>query len=420
MAEPVIVPRMAEKQNSHKVPYGCSAEQLQGIVHLAQLACAQYDPIEERITWCTPDWLKAYPSLGVGACWTNSASDTVNETGNEAINGAANEATNIATNEETREAVENEFNKSKFEELEKLYNSLKGKDSVSASLRCELSNVVKKMSIYRQPDEMIVLLLSEPSVVSQEPDATDMHLYMQARESMFTTSRTISVSEMATTLAHEIKQPIATITNILKGVRIRLGKSDVKDEMMETALEKALEQAEFTDSVINRIRDFTQARRPKQQVLDMGEILNESLSLMDWFLSANHCDVQLRIGDGPLFCDGDPTMLQQVIANLVRNGVEAMQERSAKDRQLLVECQRQNESVRISIKDSGHGLKIEEKTLFVPFTTSKANGMGVGLNICRSFVELHQGRLWLSPNKEGGCTSHIELPQAAFSVGQTG
>lgn len=376
MAEPNGVPRMAEVSDNIDVVKGCSIEQLQTIMQLAQLASALLDPVSEKIIWCTADWLKAYPWLGVGALW----SQAINES----------------------------------DELVKVYESFDGQDAFTASLYCKKLDSMKQLSLTRQQDGIIVLLLSEPT-----PAANDMHLYMQARESMFTTSRTISVSEMATTLAHEIKQPISTISNILKGLLIRLSQSGMKDEMMETALNKALDQAEFTDSVINRIRDFTQARRPQQQVLDMGEVLRESLSLMDWFLSANQCNVELNIGDGPLLSEGDPTMLQQVIANLVRNGVEAMYERLAKDRILLVECQRRNESIRISIKDFGHGLKVEEKTLFVPFTTSKANGMGVGLNICRSFVELHQGRLWLSPNSEGGCTSHVELPRTTADVGQS-
>ena len=375
MAKPASAPGTTQSSGSKDGLGQCSFEQLQSVVQLAELAAAMLDPNLKKIVWCTPDWCAALPTLNVGGCWLSGIDE--------------------------------------FNELAEINASFENKNTSSTSLHCEELNCVKQLFAYPQEDGTIILLLREPRSA-----ANDMHLYMEARESMFTTSRTISVSEMATTLAHEIKQPISTISNILKGVRMRLSQRDVKDEMMVTALEKAMEQAEFTNSVINRIRDFTQARRPQQQVLDMVEVLNESLSLMDWFLSANQCKVRLEMGEGALMCDGDPTMLQQVIANLVRNGVEAMHERLPKDRLLVVECKRRNEYIRISIKDYGHGLERDEDTLFVPFTTSKANGMGVGLNICRSFVELHQGRLWLSPNTDGGCTSHVELPQVKSDVGR--
>lgn len=238
----------------------------------------------------------------------------------------------------------------------------------------------------------------------------DMRQYMQARELLFTTSRTISVSEMATTLAHEIRQPIATITNILRGVRMRLSRGEASSVKIEEALDKALGQAQFTNSIISRIRDFTDARRPKQQSVEICELLHESLVLMDWLISNSHCRLALDLPQEPLHCDGDRTMLQQVLVNLLRNGVEAMQEREPSTRLISVSAKVHGESVRIGIHDHGHGLEGKEDTLFVPFATSKSNGMGVGLNICRSFVELHQGRLWLAPNEDGGCTSFVELP----------
>lgn len=264
---------------------------------------------------------------------------------------------------------------------------------------------VVQLAVRKLTDERVVLQLHASTMATD-----DMHLYMQAREHMFTTSRTISVSEMATTLAHEIKQPIGTITNILRGVKLRLAKPGTPMEQIEQALDKALEQANFTNSVITRIRGFTQARRPQQQMLNLGKLTRDSLSLMDWLLSASQCRVELQVADEPLACKGDPTMLQQVLVNLLRNGIEAMEDLEPVERCLKIECAPVGQNIRVSIHDKGHGLEGTEQTLFVPFATSKSSGMGVGLNICRSFIELHQGRLWLSPNAAGGCTSCIELP----------
>ena len=291
------------------------------------------------------------------------------------------------------------------DELAQLFAKLEKNGSCSGQVWCEGVRQTKLLSLSQLDSGAVALQLSDAQAVSD-----DMHSYMQARESMFTTSRTISVSEMATTLAHEIKQPIATITNILKALLIRLERDDLPADQLEKALNGAMEQAQFTKSVINRIRDFTQARRPSQQRIDVAKLTREALVLMDWLLSTSHCRTELIVSDEPLYCQGDPTMLEQVLINLLRNGVEAMQDRNLDDRVITVECQRHVRSVRVSIRDNGHGIEGKEKSLFVPFSTSKASGMGVGLNICRSFVELHQGRLWLAPNVDGGCTSNIELP----------
>lgn len=337
------------------------------LINQSGSALALLDPHSDRLVWCSSAWEAALPELNGQRSWSDSLGS--------------------------------------WQELARLYHNFEEHGPCSAVLWCERSKQSKELGFKQLESGVISLHLQEHLRTTD-----DMHLYMQARETMFTTSRTISVSEMATTLAHEIKQPIATITNILKGVRIRLKRSDTQPEQLEEALDNALEQAQFTNSVINRIRDFTQARRPQQKIIDIASLTQESLSLMDWLLSTNQCRTELIISDEPLYCQGDPTMLQQVLVNLLRNGVEAMQDCDPAHRLLTIECKRNGGSSRVSIRDHGHGLEGKEQKLFVPFSTTKATGMGVGLNICRSFIELHQGRLWLSPNSDGGCTSNVELP----------
>ena len=349
-----------------------SHAQLEELMDAGEQAHALLDPSIDKIIWCSAGWLSTFPDWVVGESW-------------ELILGSS-------------------------QKLADLYRSLENQSRIAETIANPLSGDLLDFQLYTLSDGIIGL-----RAVARPMTAENIHLYMQARENMFTTSRTISVSEMATTLAHEIKQPIATIANLLKGVRLRLKRESVTSSEVDDAIDNALEQANFTNSIINRIRDFTQARRPQQQMLDLAQLTRESMSLMDWFLSANHCLTELKFADEPLFCKGDPTMLQQVLVNLLRNGVEAMHECDPSDRQLVVACEQRGAYVRISIRDSGQGLDDNEQSLYIPFSTNKANGMGVGLNICRSFVELHQGRLWLSPNPEGGCTSHMELPIAHVS-----
>lgn len=345
------------------------AAALSELINETRQALALLDPKKDSLQWCSSAWSTAFPELAPNQSWSLTIKP--------------------------------------WTALEQLYHEFSENQQGTASLWCDRFEQPRELTLSRLDSGLIALSLRDNLHANNA-----MHVYMEARETMFTTSRTISVSEMATTLAHEIKQPIATITNILKGVRILLKKGGSEEQLLkvQAALNDAQEQAEFTNSVINRIRDFTQARRPQQKAINVSELVGEALSLMDWLLNANQCRTQLTLSDEVLTCMGDPTMLQQVLINLLRNGVEAMHQQAPDDRVLIIECQRRGDSARISIRDNGHGLEGKEQSLFVPFTSSKASGMGVGLNICRSFVELHQGRLWLSPAIEGGCTSNMELP----------
>ena len=107
-----------------------------------------------------------------------------------------------------------------------------------------------------------------------------------------------------------------------------------------------------------------------------------------------------------------PAMLSlRVFANLLRNAVDAMRERPGGARRIDVLVERRDENVLVEVRDNGTGLGDDAaETLFVPFLTHKSEGMGVGLNICRSFVEMHRGRLWLTGTEGGGCTAHVQLP----------
>jgi len=346
-------------------------------------AIAIIDSRLDRVVWHSKAWRRYLPSLSNTESWSSAVQSC------PAIAALLQEATQPEIDGQNTENTG---------------NTSTGAGMADGPVRLPTGEVVQ-LAVRTLADARVVLQLHSSAMATD-----DMHLYMQAREHMFTTSRTISVSEMATTLAHEIKQPIGTITNILRGVKLRLAQPSAPMEQIEQALDKALEQANFTSSVITRIREFTQARRPQQQMLDLGKLTRDSLSLMDWLLSASQCRVELQVSDEPMACKGDPTMLQQVLVNLLRNGIEAMDDLEPVERCLKIECAPVGQNIRVSIHDNGHGLEGKEQTLFVPFATSKSSGMGVGLNICRSFIELHQGRLWLSPNAAEGCTSCIELP----------
>ena len=281
---------------------------------------------------------------------------------------------------------------------------LSGTASTSVELDWPAGRLGDVFRITRLRDQFVLIrLLQAPNI--DKP----LQQYLESREGLFSTSSTISVSEMATTLAHEINQPVGTITNLIRGLQSRLGGQNLSTEQLAQALDQILEQAVFTGSVISRIRDFTHARRPSFLPIDAHVLLSDAVSLLDWMIKTSDCAVHWELGANKQMIDGDEVMLQQVVINIVRNAIEAMHEVPTGERKICIASHTVRDRLRLTVTDAGHGPE-EEQRLFLPFVTDKPGGMGVGLNICRSFMELHQGRLWLAPGSDGGCTVTVELP----------
>ncbi|MEJ2622325.1 MAG: sensor histidine kinase [Candidatus Thiodiazotropha sp.] len=214
--------------------------------------------------------------------------------------------------------------------------------------------------------------------------------YLEDREKLLFTSRSITVSEMASTLAHELKEQ----------------KLDVY-----RAWDKSLEQIKYTSDIITRIRDYTQSRQPKLSTIQVNSLIRKCISLMDWEIK--HADIEFSYFDNTenIVVFGDEVMLQQVIVNLIRNGIDASIGSSSRRTKINILTTSSDDNIQISIKDNGKGMTQQEAdNIFIPFASNKSSGMGIGLNICRSFIELHKGKLWLTQNSDSGCTSHIMLP----------
>jgi len=241
--------------------------------------------------------------------------------------------------------------------------------------------------------------------------------HLEDREQLLFTSRVVSIGEMATTLAHELNQPIGAVVNLLRGVQMRLARGDAAGgEDIRQALARATDQALFAARIITRIREYTQSRQPKRVRFDLVRTLRASVQLLDWEIARDNVQLEFSapVGD-PCIVIGDEVMLQQVFVNLVRNALDAMRGLPAgAPRALGAHVRPGSSQVEVAITDTGCGLTDDAHArLFVPFVSTKPSGMGIGLNICRSFVELHQGRLWYSRREPAGCAFHVALPLAA-------
>lgn len=267
-------------------------------------------------------------------------------------------------------------------------------------------------------------LASAESRSSRNSNVTGWQHYLAERDQLFLRSRSISVSEMATTLAHELNQPLGAIANILNGLQMRMEAGTDDADQHRKAVDLALQQTHFAARVIARIRDFTESRQPEFIQFNVVDLLNHSVHLLDWVFSADSVRVVLTCTepDGvsstldeehnpeQFMVTADYTMIQQVFTNLFRNACDSIRDTQRDKRTIRVMVGRAHDGIKIEIKDNGTGLKgVNPESLFAPFQSSKKDGMGVGLNICKSFVELHQGKLWVTPNQETGCTAHVLL-----------
>ena len=236
----------------------------------------------------------------------------------------------------------------------------------------------------------------------------------QQQEKLLLTSRLLTVGEMASTLAHELNQPLAAIASYNQGCVRRLRSGQWNAEEIAATLEKASAQAERAGQVIQRVREFLRNREPTRTAHDVNDVMSGVAKLVE--LEAEQAQVELKL---KLHADLRPVlmdriMVEQVVLNLVKNAIDAMKNTDQISRSLTMTTMPSGDGVvEVSVTDHGHGITAEsEAELFKPFFTTKPEGMGIGLNICRSIVELHEGRLWFSRNVGTGSTFRFTLPVA--------
>lgn len=232
------------------------------------------------------------------------------------------------------------------------------------------------------------------------------------------TSRLITMGEMASSIAHELNQPLAAIANYCAGCVSRLSAEDSRREEILEAMKKASAQADRAGKIIRRLRDFVNKREPNRAPVGIAEVVDDAIGFAQ--LDARKAGVDIRVDVPqdlpPVYVDR--VMIEQVVLNLVKNGVEAMQP-PGPDREITVEARVDGEhALEVTVSDRGRGFAPEQAdSLFMPFYTTKPEGMGMGLSICRTIVEFHGGRLWAQPNPAGGSVFRFTLPLGGRSEG---
>lgn len=184
--------------------------------------------------------------------------------------------------------------------------------------------------------------------------------------------------------------------------------------MVAGALEKLATQAARAGEIIRRIQDFVRKRDPRFENVDLASVVLDTTQFLAADARSHHASIETEIETGLPFVRADRILLEQVLLNLMRNGIEAMHSVPAAQKSLKISLARRDGWQVIEVKDFGPGIpKDIAPRIFDPFVTSKTDGMGMGLNICRTIVELHQGHLSHRHHAGGGAVFSLELPVAA-------
>jgi two-component system sensor kinase FixL len=223
------------------------------------------------------------------------------------------------------------------------------------------------------------------------------------------------VSEMGTlasSLAHELNQPLTAVSSYCESARDLLT-ADAGAETLEIvreALDEAAKQAVRAGQIVRRLRDFMSHGDTERQVESLQQLINEANALALVGSREHGIDVQLSLDPEADIVFVDRIQVQQVLVNLIRNAIDAMM--ASDIRCLTMRTTRRSDAfVEVTVEDTGEGIsEAIAAQLFQPFVTSKQNGMGIGLSICRTIVEAHGGRIWFEPGANGGTAFHFTLP----------
>lgn len=243
-----------------------------------------------------------------------------------------------------------------------------------------------------------------------ERKATE-EIVRQQQEKVQLTARLMTMGEMASSLAHELNQPLTAISNYSLGTVSRLRDGTVTTAELLPALEKTAGQAQRAGNIIRRIREFVRRAEPRRRPTPVARIVEDSIAFAEIEAAKKSISIHTRVPSGLPPLNVDPILVEQLLLNLLKNAIDAMED--ARVRRIDLVVTRVDDMAEFSVIDRGCGILPELRAhLFQPFFSTKSEGMGMGLNICRSIVEFHHGRLQIEENPGGGTIFRFTLPLA--------
>jgi two-component system sensor histidine kinase DctS len=239
-------------------------------------------------------------------------------------------------------------------------------------------------------------------------------LNRQHQEKLQASARLATMGEIASMLAHELNQPLAAISSYTTGALNILARGG-DTAMLKPALEQAGAQAQRAGQIIRSVHEFVKNRESERQDVALQSMLDSILVLIELQARQHHVSLQIEIPESLPLVRADRLLIEQVLLNLTRNGIEAMADVQPLKRVLRVVAENDPQAgmVVVQVIDNGHGIPQDvAERLFSPFFSTKAEGMGMGLNICRTAIEFHGGTLTHRDNPQGGTIFTFTLPVA--------
>jgi PAS domain S-box-containing protein len=224
--------------------------------------------------------------------------------------------------------------------------------------------------------------------------------------------RVATLGEMAASIVHEVNQPITAIVTNGTACLKWLCREPPDLGEVRTSVEAMIIEGHRTAEVVRRLRTLAKKGNPQKELLEINDIINESLLMVERELTGHSVTARTDLTNDLRPALGDRVQLQQVIINLIMNGIDAMLAVTNRPRQLLIRSeQNRSDQIIVAVEDAGIGINPKDlNRLFDAFFTTKADGLGMGLRICRTIIENHGGNLWASPNADTGATFQFSLP----------
>lgn len=232
-------------------------------------------------------------------------------------------------------------------------------------------------------------------------------------------ARTTTIGEMASGLAHELNQPLGAIANYAEGCLVELASPHPDLAEVRAALDRLLRTTLRAGQIIDRIRKFVTRHESKHQRFDLNQTVEEVREILRGEAGQRGIAVQLALAPDLPWVWGDPIQIQQVLVNLARNGFDAIAAAQPPDPMLVMQTRRaESGAVEVAIIDNGEGIEPDDlQRVFEAYFSTRAGGMGMGLAICRTLVEAHEGRIAVESSRGIGTTFHLTLPGTSSDDG---